>query len=427
MFKDLISTSSLKKNFQKSLLVSSIALLAACGSDDESNAIYSGPVNEELITLSADTSQITIDAGNPAAFYADEEYGTDERNLFDIYLPESTEPTGLIIYIHGGGFYAGSKELAYQTPDDINAILAAGVAFATINYSLLTVPGINAAADAANDSEGITKPLSDIREALQYIRYNAKTFNIDPRNVSTYGVSAGAVSSLWLAYSDDMAIKDSTDPIAQQSTRIVAAGAIETQGSLDLVRWEEILTILGVTLEQAADLGGLSLMESFYGIAASPNSDDPIAASLDVIRAETGDLADLRATLDLPALIDSNDAPVYLSSTWETFSKTSAASDRLALIPGLATAAGTAAVIAQNEGDLATAQAKAAEAQDLQAEGAALAQQLIGAFLHFPTHPLMIKVFANEAGAEVVANIPALGQPDQTQQAVVPFLLGYMQ
>ncbi len=270
MFKDLISTSSLKKNFQKSLLVSSIALLAACGSDDDSNAIYSGPVNAELVALTDDPSPITIDAGNPAAFYADEEYGDDARNLFDIYLPESTEPTGLIIYIHGGGFYTGDKSLAYvdYDPDtnvptinpeyvsNINKILAAGVAFATINYSLLTVPGINAAADAANDSEGITKSLDDIREALQYIRYNAKTFNIDPRNVSTYGVSAGAVSSLWLAYSDDMAIKDSSaDPIAQQSTRIVAAGAIETQGSLDIVRWEEILAILGVTLEQAAELG----------------------------------------------------------------------------------------------------------------------------------------------------------------------------
>ncbi len=46
-------------------------------------------------------------------------------------------------------------------------------------------------------------------------------------------------------------------------------------------------------------------MESFYGIAASPSAEDPVAASLDVIRAETGDLADLRAILDLPALIDS--------------------------------------------------------------------------------------------------------------------------
>ncbi len=56
-----------------------------------------------------------------------------------------------------------------------------------------------------------------------------------------------------------------------------------------------------------------------------------------------------------------------------------------------------------------------------------LKEELIGAFLHFPTHPLFIKNFATEAGAEVVANIPALNQPDQTQQAVVPFLLGYMQ
>ena len=41
--------------------------------------------------------------------HANVKYGKDERNIFDIWLAESDQPTPLAIYIHGGGFRAGSK------------------------------------------------------------------------------------------------------------------------------------------------------------------------------------------------------------------------------------------------------------------------------------------------------------------------------
>ena len=419
MFSTLLSPSVLKSVFQKSLLVTSIAALAACGSDDEDSFI--SPVNDELVTISSDAEPagFAYESGVNATYYADESYGADERNKFDIFLPESEEPTGLVIYIHGGGFFTGDKALAIYdfdsegtpTPNasniaDINDVLEAGHAFATINYSLLDVPGFNGAAQ--NDTEGLTKPLSDIREALQYIRYNAKTFNIAPEKVATYGVSAGAVSSLWLAYSDDMIDVDSEDPIAQQSTRISAAGAIETQGSLDLVRWEEILSLASVTLEQAAELGGLPFMQSVYGLPA-----ETAAESLVLIRAESGELADYRATLDLPALIDSSDAPVYVSNTQVGVLETSVAFTRISEIPGEI----AAALLSEDYATAAT----------LEIEATSLQSQLINALLHFPTHAQTIKNYATQAGAEVVANIPTLGDPDQTQQTAVSFLLENLQ
>jgi para-nitrobenzyl esterase len=429
--KDLLAGSAFKQILQKSLLVTSIALLAACGSDDDAVTSYTGPVNDELVALSADTSPITIDAGNPAAYYANETYGTDARNLFDIYLPESTEPTGLIIYIHGGGFFAGDKALAYfnfdpttgaPTPNtgniaDINKVLAAGIAFATINYSLLDVPGFSSdVAITENDTEGLMKSLSDVREALQYIRYNAKTFNIDPTNVSTYGVSAGASSSLWLAYSDDMAIADSEDPIAQQSTRIVAAGAIETQGSMDPVRWEEILFLLGQTLEGVAPLL-LPLMESSYAI---PKTDTAGTASIALLRAETGAIAEARELLDFPVLMDSSDAPVFVSNTTVGLAATSVLSDELTVAATAAAVAGNA--YAADSGN----SAKESAFLDARATAQAFGAQMIYALLHFPTHASLLKNYAIQAGAEIVANVPELGDPDQTQQTAVSFLLERM-
>ena len=66
-------------------------------------------------------------------------YGPYEENLFDIYRPASDEPTPLLVYIHGGGFTDGSRD----TTDDeafVMSYLSEGVAFASIDYRLLTSP-----------------------------------------------------------------------------------------------------------------------------------------------------------------------------------------------------------------------------------------------------------------------------------------------
>ena len=43
-----------------------------------------------------------------------ERYGMHKRNTFDIILPLSETPTGLVIFIHGGGFKKGSKNKFYN-------------------------------------------------------------------------------------------------------------------------------------------------------------------------------------------------------------------------------------------------------------------------------------------------------------------------
>lgn len=46
----------------------------------------------------------------PEPDLANVQYGTHERNLFDIWFADTTNTTPLAIYIHGGGFVSGSKE-----------------------------------------------------------------------------------------------------------------------------------------------------------------------------------------------------------------------------------------------------------------------------------------------------------------------------
>ena len=83
-------------------------------------------------------------------------------------------------------------------------------------------------------------PLSDAARALQFVRSKAGEWNIDKERIGASGGSAGACSSLWLAFHDDMADPKSSDPVARESTRLWCAAVRGAQTSLDpqqLIEW----------------------------------------------------------------------------------------------------------------------------------------------------------------------------------------------
>jgi acetyl esterase/lipase len=59
----------------------------------------------------------------------------------------------------------------------------------------------------------------DCARAIQYARYHAKEFNIDPKRVAATGSSAGGMTSLWLAFHGDLADPKNADPVLRESTR----------------------------------------------------------------------------------------------------------------------------------------------------------------------------------------------------------------
>src|SRR5918996_937532 len=78
--------------------------------------------------------------------------------------------------------------------------------------------------------------LHDAARALQTIRSKAKEWNLDPKRVGATGGSAGACTSLWLAFHDDLADPKSDDPVARQSSRLTCAAVLGAQVSYD-PRW----------------------------------------------------------------------------------------------------------------------------------------------------------------------------------------------
>ena len=145
-------------------------------------------------------------------------YGPHERNVFDLFLAESAKPTPLVLYIHGGGFRGGDKNRLRQR--DLKAYLAAGYSVASLNYRL-------------TDSAPAPAAYLDCGRALQHLRYHANKWNFNPKLVASTGGSAGAGTSLWLGFHDDLANPNSNDPIARQSTRLTCIAVTNGQSSYD--------------------------------------------------------------------------------------------------------------------------------------------------------------------------------------------------
>ncbi len=149
--------------------------------------------------------QREYEAGRPDPDFADVAYGPHERNVLDLWLAEGEGPRLLAVYMHGGGWRAGDRSSLGR--DTLEALLAAGISVAAINYRLTDVAPFPA-------------PMTDAGRAIQFLRHHAGEHNIDPDRVGAWGGSAGACTSMWPAFHDDLADPDSEDPIARQSTRL---------------------------------------------------------------------------------------------------------------------------------------------------------------------------------------------------------------
>ena len=72
--------------------------------------------------------------------YFDCAYGSEERQVMDLYIPKNyTGDAGLMLFIHGGAWIAGDKE-AYESAarDVCNNYGSNGIA--TVSYTHLTLP-----------------------------------------------------------------------------------------------------------------------------------------------------------------------------------------------------------------------------------------------------------------------------------------------
>lgn len=141
----------------------------------------------------------------------------------DVYLVESDKPAPAMIYIHGGGWRAGSKE---HVPAWLLAFVAEGkLSVISVEYRFTDV--------ATHPAQ-----VNDCLRAIQFVRHSAKAWNIDPQRIGVTGGSAGGHLSAYVALHDDRANTKSDDAVARQSSRV--ACAVSFAGPTD---WSLLSTI----------------------------------------------------------------------------------------------------------------------------------------------------------------------------------------
>jgi len=160
---------------------------------------------------------------------AEVRYGPHERHVLDFWRAASATPTPLVFVIHGGGWQNGEKERVNKFVS-VEGLLAQGISVVAINYRLIKH------ATEAGITPPVKAPLHDAARALQFVRSQAAAWNLDKSRIGAAGGSAGACSSLWLAFHDDLADPTSADPIARESTRLFCAAVTVAQTTLDPVQ-----------------------------------------------------------------------------------------------------------------------------------------------------------------------------------------------
>jgi len=130
----------------------------------------------------------------------------DGRPLdLDLYLPPVSGPRPLVVWVHGGGWYAGSKDhcLAVSLTDR-------GYAVASINYRL-------------SHEALFPAQIHDCKGAVRWLRAHAAEYGLDSGRVGAWGDSAGGHLVALLGTSGDVAeLEGAVGGNLDQSSRVQA-------------------------------------------------------------------------------------------------------------------------------------------------------------------------------------------------------------
>lgn len=189
----------------------------------------------------------------------DVRYGAGERNLLDVFSPQSAgAPRPVLMYVHGGGFVAGTKR-APGSPfyDNIN-LWAVRHGMVGVNMTYRLAPAAKWPAGA-----------EDVGRAVAWVRANIAAHGGDPARVYVMGNSAGATHVAdWLAQAAE-----------KKLPAVPVAGVILLSGVYDFTRFEaadNVKAYLGDNVEAYAERSPLpGLLKSSVPLIVSTAELDP--------------------------------------------------------------------------------------------------------------------------------------------------------
>jgi acetyl esterase/lipase len=137
----------------------------------------------------------------------------------DLYLPEkASAPLPVVVWIHGGGWAAGSKSGGPGV-----RLVPKGYAVASIDYRL--------SGEAVFPAQ-----IEDCKAAVRWLRANAARYSLDPRRFAAWGSSAGGHLVALLGTSGEVKDLEGTLGNLDQSSRVQAV--IDFFGPTDILQMD---------------------------------------------------------------------------------------------------------------------------------------------------------------------------------------------
>ena len=148
-----------------------IVFIGGCSDDGEDTQDTGGQTS--LDAGADDGGTATVDAQT----LFDLAYASESAaQALDLYIPEGPGPFGVVVLVHGGGFFTGDKSGVATSAE---FLVTEGFAAASVNYRLSGEATFPAA-------------VHDVKAAVRFLRAHADQYRLDPDRVGSWGESAGA-------------------------------------------------------------------------------------------------------------------------------------------------------------------------------------------------------------------------------------------
>lgn len=143
--------------------------------------------------------------------------GGETELKLDLARPTGDGPFPAIVFIHGGGYYQGSRQ-AYT--EAIREAAKRGYVAATISYRLMKFDADNKETTTAEPI--FPAPVHDAKAAIRWLRANAGKYGIDPDRIGVTGASAGGHLSLLIGLTGGEADFEGQGGNPERSSRVQA-------------------------------------------------------------------------------------------------------------------------------------------------------------------------------------------------------------
>lgn len=146
-----------------------------------------------LTLLLMGVSYAQLDVGNGVVLDLGYKTTNDGRLRVTAYMPQSNTPTPLVVYIHGGGWQVGDRDEVERNGDVrsvAQGLIDRGIAVASVQYRF-----------AADGNNRMRDGIADVKDAIRFMNRHSDIYNIDPDNIATFGISAGAHMAMVTALS----------------------------------------------------------------------------------------------------------------------------------------------------------------------------------------------------------------------------------